>query len=83
MDQGVCGRLPSALGSLSDPPITKRLEADIDKLGKRLDESVLVLPFTELSNDAALVRKRVKEARTEVEVRVTSTETAILLISPT
>jgi hypothetical protein len=58
------------------------LEAEIIKLGKRLDESVLVLPFTKLSNDAIQMRERVKEARTEVEVRVISAEVIILLTSP-
>lgn len=41
-----------------------------------------MLPFTELSNDAIRVRQRVKEARTEVEVRTNFTDTAIILTSP-
>jgi len=59
------------------------MEAEIQKLEKRLNESALVLPFTDLYNDAIRMRQRVKEARTEVEVRVILIKTAILLTSST
>jgi len=38
-----------------------------------------VLPFTELSNDVIRLRQRVKEGRSEVEVRTIPTDTAIPL----
>jgi hypothetical protein len=46
--------------------------------------SMFVLPFTKLSSDAVRMSERVKEAQAEVEVcQVVSTETTILLTSPT
>lgn len=59
---------------LSIPFLTspyRRLEADLDELGKRLNERALVLPFTELYNNAIRMRRQVKEARSEVNVRIT------------
>ena len=53
------------------------MEADINEIGKKLDGSVLVLPFTKLFSDAVRIRERVIEAREEMEVRMIPTETAV------